>query len=60
MSKDEKIEVATKKLMMDRDAVKSMLEELVEQDSIHFDGDGHPFWETCGEPLVKGTQLVWE
>jgi len=54
------IELAAYKLTHNQQAVQSLLEELVEFDSVHFDDAGNPYWAICGEPVINGVPLFFK
>jgi hypothetical protein len=48
---------AAVKFLNNLDAIKILLGELAELDVIYFDSNSNPYWESCGEPLIKGTSI---
>lgn len=60
MNKKEKIQFAAKSILNNQETIESLLDELVNQECIQFDDAGNPYWESCGEPIVEGTELVFE
>ena len=59
MTTEQKVNAAAWKLSGDVAAIAALLDELVTVDTIHFDDEGNPYWETCGEPVQKGIELVF-
>lgn len=41
-------------------AIKTMLRELYETETINFDDVGNPYWKSCGDSIDPDVELVFE